>query len=195
MKRKIHKLFPTPVYVIENFLTKKQCEDVLGIIINNTETYPHGMITGDGGSTHGSRDNSLQQIQQNVESCFDIQSRIQTEIDLFTDNCGYFPAGIHNSWVNVVHNNSELLRHSHSMSRISGALYLETDKESYGLDFYNPNPFRAANDTVRMSEYTSDKKTFDVNNGKLIIFPSWLEHSSSCINASERRVVLSFNTK
>ena len=84
---------------------------------------------------------------------------------------------------------------SHPNSKVSGVLYLNTSKESNNLIFKNPNPYCKIDAPVNGTEFNFTINEIPVGNGRLVMFPSWLEHGSNYnINKTQGRTMISFNS-
>ena len=74
-------------------------------------------------------------------------------------------------------------------------LYLNTSKESNNLIFKNPNPYCKIDAPVNGTEFNFTINEIPVGNGRLVMFPSWLEHGSNYnINKTQGRTMISFNS-
>jgi hypothetical protein len=87
-----------------------------------------------------------------------------------------------------------LASHVHPLSLISMVLYVNVDKDSNPLYFYNPNPY------LEFTEFTSDTKyghswyRFKPEMGEMILFPSWLKHGSDKeLNQTDNRIIIGIN--
>lgn len=120
---------------------------------------------------------------------------LQDCIDIYSNKLGIKTPIIDEGWINEMQENSIVFPHNHGRSVISGALYLNSPKESANISFISPFI------SNRNMEYNSDFSTgyntraftFDTIKGTLLLFPSWLVHYTG-VNKSKKRVVLSFNS-
>jgi hypothetical protein len=191
-------IFPSPIGVVD-FLTESQCSDILKYI--KTESFDqHGALTGDSLSTYmvtnKEEPSLIKRICSNVFSCRNISHNLSEEIIKYSTRIGYRVSKECYSWVNIQNKGSLLKAHTHPNSLLSGAIYINTDKNSSRLYFHTPNPFIAFTDVESRTEYTSEYFEIQPYNGLLVIFPSWITHSSlDNVNETEERCVISFNTK
>ena len=86
-------------------------------------------------------------------------------------------------------------KHHHSNSDISAAYYVSAHGECGDIVFYDPRPARVFNSPIAKS---SNKLNATINsvkpeNGLLVLFPSYLEHSVNPNLSNKKRVVISFN--
>jgi uncharacterized protein (TIGR02466 family) len=104
------------------------------------------------------------------------------------------PITINNSWFNIMGEGQRVEPHRHMMSVISGAFYTEAAPNSAGLRFHSPLAQLRMNEMLLGSNgLNADFHEVECKEGLLILFPSWLEHSTA-VNPSKRRVTVSFNS-
>lgn len=183
-------IFPTLIKKYDNFLNKEECKKIVDKL-KSIKLKDHYALTSDKGySSHY----LFNKIHLEFENEFN--KKLLFIINKYAKEYGYSKLIIDNSWHNIQYKNSILKMHCHPNSVISGALYLKADKFSSKIFFNNPNPY------VRFTEYSEYNMFnfkdyfFEVGEGCLILFPSWLEHGSgNQENKSEERICFSFNTK
>jgi len=179
-------LFPTPVLLIDNFISDNERLDLINHI-KTLDYHLHGSLSINSRSTfRGDNECALSE---------EIANRIQEQIDNFLEILGISSAKLDNSWVNVQGKGSQLLTHMHPNSKVSGSLYLNVDENSSKLYFYNPNPHNKFQYHVDETHFNYDFIYIKPKNCQLVLFPSWLEHGSNGeINNTEDRTVISFNS-
>ena len=179
--------FPTLVSYIENFLDKEQCKKIIKLS-KNKKFKKHSSLTGKAKSNHGVEDFILDEISK------DLKNLIINCLDSYTEKLGISKVKITNSWVNFQNKGSRLLEHVHPGHKVSGVIYLKVDDKSSKIFFYNPNLFVKFMEKNKDTIYNFDYNFIKPKIGDLILFPSWLSHSShSDVNNSTERVALSFN--
>lgn len=104
-------------------------------------------------------------------------------------------------WKNINEPGNFNVKHNHPRSNLSGVLWIKTPKNSGNLVFTSPNLFN------RYEELDSYTKEFKYNSnsymtyyfrpmeGRLLIFPSSLEHEVEKNKSSEDRISYSFNIR
>ena len=104
-------------------------------------------------------------------------------------------------WKNINQPGNFNVKHNHPRSNLSGVLWIKTPKNSGNLVFTSPNFFN------RYEELDSYTKEFKYNSnsymtyyfrpmeGRLLIFPSSLEHEVKENKSNEDRISYSFNIK
>lgn len=102
---------------------------------------------------------------------------------------------ITNCWANVNYRGHSHHMHTHPNNLLSGVYYAKIPPGSGKIVFSDPRPqARVLIPTYR--EYTpqnSAKHTFEVAEGVMLLFPSWLEHHVEEHGAEEERVSIAFN--
>lgn len=88
------------------------------------------------------------------------------------------------SWVNYSVKWNYQSCHRHENSGISGTYYIQTNEEDGRLRFHSPIPF---------FEKHCNITNFTPQNGKLVLFPSWLQHSVEPNVTENTRISISFN--
>ena len=98
---------------------------------------------------------------------------------------------IHNIWININTKNSVNVNHIHPGAFISGVYYVNTNKESGYLEFYNPNSLILMNEKYAKLRYAK----FKPSTGIIILFPSHIYHKVASNNnlLKDDRISISFN--
>ena len=124
-----------------------------------------------------------------------LEETIQKEINDYTTTIGLCETRITNSWDNIYNKGAKVLHHHHHGSVISGAYYAKAGDDSSPIIFENPfYKFRGAEESVEYTPYSCAENKFDIEDGMLILFPSWITHYT-LPNESDERIVISFNTE
>jgi uncharacterized protein (TIGR02466 family) len=199
MNIKEWKLFPTLVMEIENFLTEDECKLLFDHLLpeTNFEKTPESLYNaiGDGYTSwkFSDTDDYIRNIfLEKIGISFD--DKLKSYLDTFSKNMGLKRLKVSNCWYNIQKKGSLLKYHTHSSSVVSGAVFLNVDKDSSHLQILNPNPFCDYIDKRELTEYTYGNFSFLPKVGSLIIFPSYLKHGAPNLNNTENRCVISFNT-
>lgn len=101
------------------------------------------------------------------------------------------------SW--AIKSNSSLQFHQHPNSIISGAFYVNADSASSEIRFLKPYvsgqiKWETNSDLYKNQDWLWDYVSFKPHTGKLILFPSYINHGIVSNNMDSNRCVLSFNT-
>ena len=181
-------LFPTTIKHVSNFINADEINKIL-ILINNLNINTHSAFLGEAVSSYKAKKND------NFFKGSFLEKKLNLIILEYCNDLGIKDCFIEQSWVNIQKPNSELLKHNHSPSPISGGLYLKVDDKSNKIFFHNPNPFIRIMNAIKSTYNNNSYSYIKPKNGDLILFPGWLEHSSNReLNQSQERIVLSFNT-
>lgn len=98
-------------------------------------------------------------------------------------------------WVNLNGNGEVHPRHSHPNNFLSGVYYVRTPEGCGDIVFYDPRA-QAAVLSPQFEEITlqnSDRHYLQPDEGMLVMFPSWLEHSVAENTSGADRLSISFN--
>ena len=101
-----------------------------------------------------------------------------------------------NLWININGYKDFNLRHTHENSIISGVFYVKAPDKSSKITFYHPASklmVREWNINLKRNNYTSSVWSITPQKGRLLLFPSWLEHEVSPNLSQESRISISFN--
>ena len=178
-------LFPTPVETIPNAITDLE-RFYLERKVRSLKHNHHQSIKGDGFSTHNPHE--TYPILSD-----DIRLRLQKILDEYNIKVGNVPSKITYVWSNIQNQGSILKEHCHPNSLVSGALYINVEDGSK-LYFHNPNPYIYYSAKENVSPYNMEHQWLPVENGTLLLFPSWLRHGKDDeYNTIHERIVISFN--
>jgi uncharacterized protein (TIGR02466 family) len=151
---------------------------------------PHGLVS-DAGSSYGT---PLTPILSHF-SVRNLRKKIEDLAKQYALDMQMPPVQITNSWFNIMGQGQSVKPHRHEVSVFSGALYVEAPEGSVPLNFHSPlAPCRMAEMLLGSNNLNENFHSVECKEGQLVLFPSWLEHSTNA-NKSDRRVVVSFNTE
>lgn len=182
-------LFPTLLQIVEEFITESQCVEFLNSI-NSNNLEIDNLLTNNGLTTF----DKINSILDSFTGSFNLKNQILSQVKNYSLTSGLPKLKLTNSWINIQPKGSNIIRHVHASSIVSGALYLNADQKSSRLEFINPNPHIKMVAKSEYTEYNFDNFWIQPKTGMLVLFPSWLEHSSVGDNQNANRTVLSFNT-
>ena len=97
-------------------------------------------------------------------------------------------------WGTINHKFQRHHRHTHPNSILSGIIYL-TDSEA-ATEFYLDNPWHWSESVIQTAKEGFNKVICKVtpSAGKVIIFPSNIEHGTAANLSNDKRITLSFNS-
>ena len=103
------------------------------------------------------------------------------------------------AWINVNFPGAYNIRHSHPESNLSGVLWVKCPKDSGKIEFFNSKNFETYTEINSYIKEFKDRNLihevywFEPREGRMIIFPSYLEHQVTENKSSEDRISISFN--
>ena len=181
--------FPTLISKEEKFLSKKECDNIIKIS-NNIDLQNHQSLSGNAKSCHNIYSDFLKSVDTKIVK------KLLLKIDDYSQKLGLKTLDISNSWINIQKENSQLNKHCHPESIVSGVVFLKCNKLSNKLYFYNPNPHIHYMSYNKLNDLNYSFVNIEPKIGDLILFPSWLMHGSDKEkNKCKERISLSFNTR
>jgi len=193
---KIH-LFPTLVMVCKNFLSNQQSEDIKNFcLLQKTKPYKNA-FDGSATSTWTSKSKFIEVLEKEICTLDKLSKNIQSFIDEYSDEFNLRELSIANSWFNIQNKQSVLNRHVHELSVLSGAIFINVDDDSSELVLESPNLYSHYKSFSPIDYHSmSDIFVIKPEVGMLVLFPSWIVHSSFYQeNNTENRIVISFNVE
>lgn len=131
----------------------------------------------------------------------DVKKQIEERLEIikhkfdFKDNLKF---RMGNTWINLNQNNNITRPHLHSNSLLSGVLYIKS-KNSGPIVFMHPvmaHQYVIGEDLIKnYNKFTSADISVIPEQGKLIIFPSWLVHYVENNLDDTDRISIAFNIK
>jgi hypothetical protein len=181
-----HWLFATPVSVFD--LSRFVTEEVNHALQKIGYTQ-NDLVEGIRGDEDPSKILALKPLYDEFQTC----------IDIFSSEMGISSSYIYESWMNILSMHGSVGVHRHYDSVISGAYYPYVDEGSA------PIVFVSATEGFRMMDvqaavpngpgmYSSNIDKIEAKTGRLVLFPSWVQHYVPP-NKTNMRITLSFNTK
>jgi uncharacterized protein (TIGR02466 family) len=136
---------------------------------------------------------------KNLPECKKLYDAFQECVSIYSNEIGIQNSYIFDSWMNILTVNGSVGVHRHYDSVISAAFYPYVEPNSADLIFVSPlEGFRmidvSASANTDNGKYSSNVMPITPSTGKLVLFPSWVQHYVPP-NKSNLRVTLSFNTK
>ena len=105
------------------------------------------------------------------------------------------------AWININPPDAFNLKHDHPTSDLSGVLWIKAPKDCGNIIFSSPNSFETSRE---IDSYNMDFKKkicyfhsyfFPPIEGRIIVFPSHLEHHVDFNKSNEDRISVSFNIR
>ena len=180
------KLFPTPLMEVDTNETQI-CDDLSKFI--------YSWIPEDHGQLFLSSEDELH-LKPEFKPVVDV---IEKYSEVFFKHIGIDKNNfcMSNMWVNTHMKYGQHYPHIHPNSHFSGVFYLHTPEGSGGIVFNDPRPGRLLHwmDHTEVTDFTDRSWIIPPKVGKLLMFPSWLEHGtrSNKVEETEYRMAISFN--
>lgn len=181
---KILELFPTAVglFELDRSLTKAELR-----FLKNQKKAPNlGNTTSQNRNVLASKDlKGLKTfIETSVHKYFsDVINPVQdTSLRVTQSWCNYSEKG---QWHHV---------HNHPNSFLSGVFYVQADENKDRIFFHRRRLAELKTPPKEWNPYNSETWWVEVYTGRLVIFPSWLEHRVERVESDKTRISLSFNT-
>jgi len=183
----MHKLFPT---LIGEFDLSAKVDNALILKkIQISGMQFHGILDKGISSYMGGYDCAITRLAMK-----DLQSAIQESLDEYCKEAGLEQNVIVNSWCNILKEGGSVKRHRHDKSVLSGAYYPASDPDDCPLLIENPNTiFKMTETKIYDTEYNVGSVRVPTQQGKLVVWPSYLYHETQK-NSSDERYTISFNT-
>ena len=130
-----------------------------------------------------------------LEKCPTLTSLIYNSVLEYIDTFNFehdSKIWIEESWVNITERGQYQNHHIHALNDISGVFYYETtgDPDEGNIVFQTPSPV-AMNSRLFHNEH--NRVYYAPIKGRLILFPSFLEHAVLPNKTDNKRVSISFN--
>jgi len=121
--------------------------------------------------------------------------RKATEAALGFLKVDYTDFAITGCWANVNPPGTGHRPHTHPNNFLSGVYYAQAPHNSDGLILHDPRAqaFVISPKVKELTELTGSEIKLEIRPGRLIVFPSWLEHSVATTQDGDERVSISFN--
>lgn len=127
--------------------------------------------------------------------CDNLKNRIISAAEEYVNRIGWSGSRhviLKNSWINIIDTDVSHGHHCHPGYTISGVYYYRVSEQQGTLSFNNPNPLTFS---CNFPQGAICPQTVDIvpDDGDIILFPSWLVHSTRKNKLDEPRVSIAFN--
>jgi uncharacterized protein (TIGR02466 family) len=108
---------------------------------------------------------------------------------------GYEGFEITGCWANINNPGAAHAMHSHPNNFLSGVYYVKTQAGADTISFHDPRAQASIirPPVTRLTAENTDQVVVKVQDGTILLFPAWLQHSVAPNTSHERRVSISFN--
>lgn len=98
-------------------------------------------------------------------------------------------------WANVNPTGTDHSPHIHPNNFLSGVYYAQVPSDDDGLFVYDPRPQPSiiAPKVRQITDFTCNTKMLPIKEGRMLIFPAWLQHAVRTTDGAGERISISFN--
>jgi uncharacterized protein (TIGR02466 family) len=184
------RLFPT--FVWKSRLASEARATVQRAILTEVRAQRAGLADPEAGQVWQSRHglHSVPELAPLVH-----QVRLGVEQVLAFLHVGTAPFEITGLWVNVAATGGAVRMHNHPNNFLSGVYYVQVQEGADSINFHDPRPQTAIvrPPVTELTAYNTDQVVVQVEEGTLLVFPSWLMHSVDPNRSDRLRISASFN--
>ena len=192
---KVFKIFPVPVFEFKLPSYQETNIELEKYIYNLKKKDPDGLKISNAGGWHSPNfdiQNSLPVKQ--------FLSKIKNILPEIFENymgwhCKLEQINISAMWSIINEKNSFNIRHNHPNCYFSAAYYVKTNIKAGRIKFWDPKEVKTMYYPAikNYNEFSSNIVHIIPEEGKLLLFPSYLHHSVETNLSDEDRIVISFN--
>ncbi|MDA9697929.1 TIGR02466 family protein [Candidatus Pelagibacter sp.] len=192
---RIHKFFPVPVFEqrLENY--KDLNPQLENFIYDLKKNNPEGQKRSNAGGWHSPffNINESEPVKKLISSFTKSLPEIMTEHMGWRINKDKIT--ILDMWSVVNKKNTFNVQHSHPNSLLSAAYYVKAKKNSGNIKFFDPKEMKTMYHPPiqKFNEISAEIIKIEPEEGKLLLFPSYLNHAVEENLSDEDRIVISFN--
>ena len=192
---RIHKFFPVPVFEqkLENY--KELNPQLENFIYDLKKNNPEGQKRSNAGGWHSPffNINESEPVKKLISSFTKSLPEIMTEHMGWRINRDKIT--ILDMWSVVNKKNTFNVQHSHPNSLLSAAYYVKAKKNSGNIKFFDPKEMKTMYHPPiqKFNEISAEIIKIEPEEGKLLLFPSYLNHAVEENLSDEDRIVISFN--
>jgi uncharacterized protein (TIGR02466 family) len=128
-------------------------------------------------------------------NCVNLEKRIYDAVNDYVDRIGWLSPrkfSIRGSWINILQQDVNHTHHCHPGYLISGTYYYRVSEKQGSISFNNPNSIMMY---CQFPQGQLCPQTVDIipDDGDIVLFPSWLIHSTRKNKSLEERISIAFN--
>ena len=186
-------IFPVPIHQFDvngfseiqneliDYVHKMREKDPIGHTISNRRGWQSSCF---------SIDNEDDVLQSFLTNCLAEFPPIKKSVKLFVS-----------AWVNINPPDAFNIKHNHPTSDLSGVLWIKCSDNCGNIEFDNPSGFETYREIDSYIDDFKDRNNiypaycFPPTEGRILIFPSYLQHNVGENQSDEDRISVSFNIK
>ena len=186
-------IFPVPIHIFDVNGFEKIQNDLIDYAYDLKNKEPKGVLFSNCGGWQSSCflvNNENDILQSFLMNCLGEFPPIKKSVDLIVS-----------AWLNINPPNSFNSMHSHPDCNLAGVLWIKTPKDCGNIVFQSPFDFQIYKEVESYTEeFKSQNKYFHKYNfipieGRIMVFPSHLEHQVKPNESKEDRISVSFNVR
>lgn len=129
-----------------------------------------------------------------LKKCPTLNKIIEQHINMFADDLDFDfrDVIITQSWINITEKNQFQHFHSHPPFDVSGVFYYSAIGDGTDGEIVFKHPSLAASNS-KILDSVGNKVKYKAEKGKLLLFPSFLEHAVNLNLTNHKRISLTFN--
>ena len=189
----MHLFFSTPIWAskIDNY--EKINQEMLKYIIDLQNDNPDGVLKSNFKGWH-SKDFNMKD-EQPINFVKSIKNKINKALNDMGWDLANQSVKIKSVWAIINEKDAWNQKHHHSNSDLSAAYYVSAHDNCGDIVFYDPRPAPVHNHPISKSPnyLNATVNSIKPEPGRLVLFPSYLEHSVNPNLSNKKRVVISFN--
>ena len=189
----MHLFFSTPIWVSKIDNHENLNVDMLSYITDLKNKDSKGIVKSNFNGWHSKNFN----LKDNMPAKFitNIGKNINTALNDMGWDLKSQSIKITNMWSIINEEGAFNQKHHHSNSDISAAYYVSAHDGCGDIVFYDPRPARVYKNPIAKlpNKLNATINSVKPENGLLVLFPSYLEHSVNQNLSNKKRIVISFN--
>ena len=189
----MHLFFSTPVWTFKIDNYKEANEELYNFILNLREKDPNGVRRSNFNGWH-SKDFDLKSSAVNKFINL-ISPNINTVLSDMSWDKTKQTVKLSNMWTIINEKDGFNERHHHGNSSISAAYYVRAPEDCGDIVFYDPRPAPIYSHPIssKPNNLNAQINSITPQEGSLVLFPSYLDHSVNPNLSNKERIVISFN--
>lgn len=124
----------------------------------------------------------------------EINHRVAKVLELLGFNCKFSLNGL---WININNKNDYNIPHTHGFCIFAGVFYVKTNENSGKIILRNPNPGHGmcidSSNIETNNEFNSLIWIVNPEPGKMLLWPSWIDHYTTPNADDQDRISIAFN--
>ena len=189
----MHLFFSTPIWSSKIDSYKEVNEEMYNYILNLREQNPEGIRKSNFNGWHSKDFNLNEETPKNFIKA--VSSKINTAFNDMDWDIEKQIVKIKSIWAIINEKGASNERHHHGNSALSAAYYVRAPKDCGDIVFYDPRPAPVFSHpiTQKPNILNATVNSIRPDEGLLVLFPSYLDHSVKPNLSSNQRIVISFN--